>query len=204
MLSCFFLLTPAVTVPDMTLAARVASALYPAMDLLVLTMALFLAIGGGRRMPSDYLLGGALGCVLLTDTIYTTLQLYGTYSAGDALDAGWLVSYLLLGAAALHPSMTALSQPGSEALPALLRHVARLEPDFIKLDRSLVDAVDTGRTARLIASAFAGLAAAMGAEIIAEGVERPGQLATLRDLGIRFGQGFLLGRPRPIGERRDA
>jgi EAL domain-containing protein (putative c-di-GMP-specific phosphodiesterase class I) len=83
---------------------------------------------------------------------------------------------------------------------ASLQHVARLEPDFIKLDRSLVDAVDTGRTARLIASAFAGLAAEMGAEVIAEGVERPGQLATLRDLGVRFAQGFLLGRPRPIGE----
>ena len=118
-LSCFFLLTPAVTVPDMTLSARVASVLYPAMDLLVLTMALFLAIGGGRRAPSYYLLGGALGCVLVTDTIYTTLQLYGTYSSGDALDAGWLVSYLLLGAAALHPSMTTLSQPGTEGLPTL-------------------------------------------------------------------------------------
>jgi EAL domain-containing protein (putative c-di-GMP-specific phosphodiesterase class I) len=37
-------------------------------------------------------------------------------------------------------------------------------------------------------------------DVVAEGVETPGQLATLRELGCRYLQGFLLGRPTPAGE----
>jgi EAL domain-containing protein (putative c-di-GMP-specific phosphodiesterase class I) len=35
----------------------------------------------------------------------------------------------------------------------------------------------------------------MDSTIIAEGIEREGELKALVDLGIRYGQGFLLGRP---------
>ena len=37
----------------------------------------------------------------------------------------------------------------------------------------------------------------VGSELIAEGIERPGELATLRELGVDLGQGYLLGRPAP-------
>jgi EAL domain-containing protein (putative c-di-GMP-specific phosphodiesterase class I) len=40
-------------------------------------------------------------------------------------------------------------------------------------------------------------------QLIAEGIETKPQLATLRDLDIELGQGFLLGRPRPVGSVAD-
>jgi hypothetical protein len=38
----------------------------------------------------------------------------------------------------------------------------------------------------------------MDAEVIAEGIEREGELATVRELGIEYGQGYLLGRPADL------
>ena len=51
---------------------------------------------------------------MLSDSAYTFTLLNETYFTGSLVDAGWLVSYVLWGAAALHPSMTTLSQPGHE------------------------------------------------------------------------------------------
>ena len=39
------------------------------------------------------------------------------------------------------------------------------------------------------------LARTLELEVIAEGIETPQQLETLRELGVEFGQGYLLGRP---------
>jgi EAL domain-containing protein (putative c-di-GMP-specific phosphodiesterase class I) len=35
--------------------------------------------------------------------------------------------------------------------------------------------------------------------IVAEGIETVGELEALRHLGVRYGQGFHLGRPAPLG-----
>ncbi|MGV2480403.1 UNVERIFIED_CONTAM: EAL domain-containing protein, partial [Salmonella enterica subsp. enterica serovar Weltevreden] len=40
------------------------------------------------------------------------------------------------------------------------------------------------------------LARSFGAELVAEGIEHEAELAVLRDLGVHFGQGYLLGRPQ--------
>ena len=40
----------------------------------------------------------------------------------------------------------------------------------------------------------------MHTQVIAEGIENEQELKTLRSLRVPFGQGFLLGRPMPIGE----
>ena len=78
---------------------------------------------------------------------------------------------------------------------ASLRHVLELQPDFIKLDRWLIDGVagDAGRHAAV--SAFVALAGELGSKVIGEGVERPDDLRALRELGLSAAQGFLLGRP---------
>jgi EAL domain-containing protein (putative c-di-GMP-specific phosphodiesterase class I) len=46
------------------------------------------------------------------------------------------------------------------------------------------------------------LARKLGLDVIAEGIETPAQLDALRDLGVEFGQGFLIGRPAAPGTGR--
>lgn len=81
---------------------------------------------------------------------------------------------------------------------ASFRHVLRLSPELIKLDMSLVRNVDRDPALRSLAGGVAMLAAQIGADVVAEGIETEGELRTLRTLGVRFGQGwYRLGIPRP-------
>lgn len=81
---------------------------------------------------------------------------------------------------------------------ASFRHVLRLVPELIKLDMSLVRDVDHDPALRSLAAGVAMLAAQIGADVVAEGIETEGELKALRTLGVRFGQGwYRLGRPRP-------
>jgi EAL domain-containing protein (putative c-di-GMP-specific phosphodiesterase class I) len=78
---------------------------------------------------------------------------------------------------------------------ASLRHVLELRPDFIKLDRWLIDGVAADGGRRAAVSAFVALAGELGSTVIAEGVERREDLEALRELGLDAAQGYLLGGP---------
>jgi EAL domain-containing protein (putative c-di-GMP-specific phosphodiesterase class I) len=78
---------------------------------------------------------------------------------------------------------------------ASLHHIVELRPDFIKVDRSLVDGLADDDARRVAVSAFVMLALDLGGTVVAEGVERPQDLAAVRDLGVQAAQGFLLGKP---------
>lgn len=78
---------------------------------------------------------------------------------------------------------------------ASLHHVVELRPDFIKVDRSLVHGLAHDHARRVAVSAFVLLALDLGATVVAEGVEKPADLAALRDLGVHAAQGYLLARP---------
>jgi EAL domain-containing protein (putative c-di-GMP-specific phosphodiesterase class I) len=78
---------------------------------------------------------------------------------------------------------------------ASLRHVVELQPDFIKVDRSLVHGIATDHARRIAVSSFVLLALDLNACVIAEGVESPADLGTLCDLGVDAAQGYLLARP---------
>jgi EAL domain-containing protein (putative c-di-GMP-specific phosphodiesterase class I) len=73
--------------------------------------------------------------------------------------------------------------------------LARFTPDFLKLDRQLVSDVDTSLSRRMIVESVLRLAQDLGIGVIAEGVETSGEFATLRNLGIRYMQGYWLARP---------
>lgn len=81
---------------------------------------------------------------------------------------------------------------------ASLAHVIELGPDFIKVDRSIVHAIDTDRARFELASSLAGFASNMGTEVIAEGIETSGEMLGTLAAGITLGQGFGLGRPAPL------
>jgi EAL domain-containing protein (putative c-di-GMP-specific phosphodiesterase class I) len=78
---------------------------------------------------------------------------------------------------------------------ASLKHVIELEPDIIKVDRSLIDGLAVDRARRSVVSAFVLLALDLGAFVIAEGIERPDDLEAVRDLGVDAAQGYLFARP---------
>jgi EAL domain-containing protein (putative c-di-GMP-specific phosphodiesterase class I) len=78
-----------------------------------------------------------------------------------------------------------------------LRQVVELRPDFVKLDRSLVDGIDRDDVKRALAELLGEFGSRIDAWLLAEGVERDAELATIVSLGIPLAQGWLLHRGGP-------
>ena len=78
-----------------------------------------------------------------------------------------------------------------------LTNVLDLPIQVLKIDRSFINRITTGRQPHSIVAAIIELARGMGIDAIAKGIEHPDQLAALRQLGCPLGQGYLLGRPAP-------
>jgi diguanylate cyclase (GGDEF)-like protein len=76
-----------------------------------------------------------------------------------------------------------------------LAQLLRLPIDILKIDRRFVGALPRDPKAREIVRATLGLAAGLGLEVVAEGIEEPAQAAFLASHGCRAGQGWLVGRP---------
>jgi EAL domain-containing protein (putative c-di-GMP-specific phosphodiesterase class I)/FixJ family two-component response regulator len=83
---------------------------------------------------------------------------------------------------------------------ASLRHILQLAPDIIKIDNALTRNVYKDPARRALAAGLISFASELGATIVAEGIQNRQELDALRDLGVRYGQGFYLGRPGPIAE----
>ena len=81
-----------------------------------------------------------------------------------------------------------------------LTTILRLRPDIIKLDRELTAGLESDPIRRALAAALSHFAQEIGAITVAEGIENDQQLRHLRDLGFKYGQGFALGRPKPMSE----
>jgi EAL domain-containing protein (putative c-di-GMP-specific phosphodiesterase class I)/DNA-binding NarL/FixJ family response regulator len=81
---------------------------------------------------------------------------------------------------------------------ASLRHILRLEPEFIKLDRTLIDGIESDRSLQALAAGLISFAERIDATIVAEGIERPAEVEKLAELGVRYGQGYFFARPAPL------
>ncbi len=122
LLSWVFLISPYVAATGLTPVAKAVSLAYPMGDILLLAAAIRLALDGGKRVLSFYLLVASIACLLTTDSAYTWALLNDAYTHQMILDVGWILYYLLWGAAALHPSMRNLEQPAGHERPALSRN----------------------------------------------------------------------------------
>jgi signal transduction histidine kinase len=111
MVSWVFLVGPLAHSPDLTLAERVVSMAYPIMDVLLLATVVRLVVDGGPRPPAFWVLCCGVGALLVTDTLYSIIQLTGGYHTGSPIDLGWMTWYACWGATALHPTMTTLAEP---------------------------------------------------------------------------------------------
>ena len=75
------------------------------------------------------------------------------------------------------------------------RHVTRVNPDILKLDRTLVSGIDDDPVRQSLASAIVSFARDVGAVVVSEGIESESELCCLKDLSVGCGQGFHLARP---------
>jgi diguanylate cyclase (GGDEF)-like protein len=76
-----------------------------------------------------------------------------------------------------------------------LKQLMRVQPDVIKLDRALISGIHTDGAKAALVEFFVMFARRVGAGICTEGIETIDELRTLINLGVNYGQGYLLGRP---------
>jgi diguanylate cyclase (GGDEF)-like protein len=76
-----------------------------------------------------------------------------------------------------------------------LSTIASLQPDYIKVDMSLVRDIDKDPVRRALMETMVTLAGRIGSEIIAEGIETKGEAGALLEIGVHYGQGYFLSRP---------
>ncbi|MDQ4109179.1 MAG: EAL domain-containing protein [Actinomycetota bacterium] len=122
--SWVFLLSPLAHDSASSLLQKLTAMGYPVMDLILLTVVVRLAIGGGRRAAAFYMMAGATLALVVTDFAYSYILVQGyVYQPTSAgiLEAGWATFYILWGAAALHGSMRALSERTPDNEPRLSR-----------------------------------------------------------------------------------
>lgn len=82
-----------------------------------------------------------------------------------------------------------------------LRMWTELHPDLVKLDRHFVHGAHRRNGHFEVLKVFLYVAERFGGALVAEGIEDEADLEVLRDMGVAYGQGYLLGRPQPRPSR---
>ena len=116
-----FVLHPIAAESAVSWSERAISTAYPAADAMLLAMLARIFTSADRRTPSTRLLGIAALLLLVADVCFSLLTLYSD-GENRALDALWLMSYVIWAAAALHPSMRS---QGSDDAPAVSPRMTR-------------------------------------------------------------------------------
>jgi EAL domain-containing protein (putative c-di-GMP-specific phosphodiesterase class I) len=81
---------------------------------------------------------------------------------------------------------------------ARLTELTEVPPDYIKLDRGLVQGIDGAAARQELVQALNKVITDLGVLCIAEGIETSEEAQVCRRLGCRLGQGYLFGRPQPL------
>ena len=77
-----------------------------------------------------------------------------------------------------------------------LESILQLRPGYIKVATSIVRNLHADTIKQQVITALATLGEQIKAPLIAEGIEQREELDSLLHLGVRMGQGYLLGRPQ--------
>ena len=115
-----FVLDPAADASGLSAFARVISVAYPAMDvvLFAVVVRLLSASRGNGNAAMTLLVTGFLA-LLASDTTYAVQLAHGAYHYGGPIDGMWMLSYLLIGVAALHPSACSLATAARPGAPRI-------------------------------------------------------------------------------------
>ncbi|HEY6553703.1 MAG TPA: EAL domain-containing protein [Vicinamibacteria bacterium] len=85
-----------------------------------------------------------------------------------------------------------------------LETVAALRPSYLKIDMVLVRDLHLKKVNQQVVKAIQEMGVGVGATVIAEGIQTAEESAAVRDLGIRYGQGYLFARPLDPATLRDS
>lgn len=77
-----------------------------------------------------------------------------------------------------------------------LQTIAELKPDYIKLDMSLVRDIHNVEFKRILVETLVGFSDKSKSLLIAEGIEKKEEFEMLVDLGVHFGQGYFIEKPK--------
>lgn len=153
-------------------------------------------------LPGDaYLSLNASPATIASDALPALLAPHPAGRIVLELTEHWAIDdYVAIGEALapLRASGIRLAVDDAGAGYANFQHILRLAPDIIKLDMALTRSVDTDLSRRALASAMIVFARDTGAVVVAEGVETAAEWQTLQQLGVRYGQGYFLGRPADL------
>src|SRR6266540_6707248 len=98
-----------------SVAERVVASSYPAMDIVLLAALVFFLLTPTSRSVAYRFLAASVLLLIFADEVYGVSP--ATYTNASWLDSAWLLSYVLWGVAALHPSMRELSEPSQAERP---------------------------------------------------------------------------------------
>lgn len=76
-----------------------------------------------------------------------------------------------------------------------LNMLIELKPDIIKVDRNIIDSIDTNEMKQSVYKALVNVAREHGIEILAEGVETAGELEMVKSIGVDYVQGYYFAKP---------
>ena len=85
---------------------------------------------------------------------------------------------------------------------ASLATLEAVRPDYVKADTTIVRGIDASPIKQELVGSLVGIGERLGAQVIAEGVEREEEARTLRRLGARYAQGHLFAVPAPASALR--
>ena len=77
-------------------------------------------------------------------------------------------------------------------------YLTKIEPDFIKIDGSLIKDIDVDKNAYTVVETIVDFANKMGIKTVAEHVHSSTILSIVKSLGIDYSQGFFMDKPTPI------
>jgi EAL domain-containing protein (putative c-di-GMP-specific phosphodiesterase class I) len=83
-----------------------------------------------------------------------------------------------------------------------MRHILRLGPALIKLDRTIAAGIDNEPNQRALCKAVVSFQPQIGASLVAEGIETHAELTAFTERAVNTGQGSLLGRPSVLPAAR--
>jgi diguanylate cyclase (GGDEF)-like protein/PAS domain S-box-containing protein len=81
-----------------------------------------------------------------------------------------------------------------------LSHLHRFPFNTLKIDRSFIVRMADSREGFEIVRVIASMAKVLERDVVAEGVEEQAQVATLREIGVEFVQGYVFSKPLPVPE----